>query len=435
MPFSEFQPGNAGLALPQFQFQSGIQTMEAGMSMMDRAQRLKMDQQRLENEKQQLASNLALNAKRVEEMGAQITNLNLQAEGYRVDNQIKTATSKFTIGAMDQASKLFGQGSDSPNSSSQFQNDVAPLYTMELNTPQQIANFKAQLALVNGKYSALAHVHPAAKMMFDQALAPLAAKAEGASTLLSARAMTEAKALETDLLAVTDSASLNKFISENRDRHSVALLDPKYAEVYATTAKDVRDKAATLANSKALQQGSLDNERAMLTQKSTVDYPEIGIKGVAPTPEAAQKVRDTAAIYVPTKDALDKLDGIAAEVIKDPKKKLSPETTADAQTYQQQLISAIGRMQVGGVLSDSEAQTMKRLVPDPTKLLKFDSATVASLKALRHELEVRMDAFSMANGIRRTKPAEGGANTAVTTDPGSYAAAVAEAKKRGLKSP
>ena len=67
MPFAEFQPGNAGLALPQFQFQSGLQTLEAATSMMDRAQRFRMDQQRLENEKQQLASNLALNSKRVEE--------------------------------------------------------------------------------------------------------------------------------------------------------------------------------------------------------------------------------------------------------------------------------------------------------------------------------------------------------------------------------
>ena len=58
MPFAEFQPGNAGLALPQFQFQSGLQTLEAATSMMDRAQRFRMDQQRLENEKDRKSTRL-----------------------------------------------------------------------------------------------------------------------------------------------------------------------------------------------------------------------------------------------------------------------------------------------------------------------------------------------------------------------------------------
>jgi hypothetical protein len=260
-------------------------------------------------------------------------------------------------------------------------------------------------------------------------LAPLAAKAEGASTLLNARAMTEAKSLETDLLSVKDSDSLNAFLGKNRDRHSVALLDPKYSELFSTTAKDVRDKAATLANSRALQDGTFANERRMLEMKSSVDIPRMGLKGVAPTPEAAQKVRDAAAQYEPTVDALDELQRIAEEVQKDKTGKVSPSLTKRAQIYQQQLISSIGKLQTGGVLQVPEAEVMKRLVPDPTKLLTLDGSTLAGLEALRHETEVRLNAVATSNQVSRTQSRKAGE---AVTDGASYLRAQREAKARGL---
>jgi hypothetical protein len=72
MPFAEFQPGNAGLALPQYQFQTGLQTMEAGMSMMDRAQRRKFAEQEMNMKREQHAAAMVTSDLQQKSMTAEI---------------------------------------------------------------------------------------------------------------------------------------------------------------------------------------------------------------------------------------------------------------------------------------------------------------------------------------------------------------------------
>jgi len=405
MPFAEFTPGTAGLALPQHQ----LAATEQSFSLMQRAQSMRVQQQQLEMEKQHLASTLVVNAQQVEASRANVARLQVETEGARIDNTVKAATSKFTLGVIDQASRAFGSQEPSESGApatgtSNFQQDVAALYNLPTETPKQLAEFKAKLAYVNSRYSALAEVHPAAKLMFDQALAPINAKIAGASGMMVAQSAQQARLLRTPLAQISTPEQLTSFLSRSADNHDFAMLDPEYQKLYEATAKDVRDKAQQLENSKVLQAGTLANEQKILTQKSTVDAE--GFSGVAPTPEAAQKVRDAVAVYLPTKDALDKLDGIFKEVEGNPAKRLDRETTARAQIFQQQLISAIGRMQTGGVLSDAEAAVMKNLVPDPTKILSMDSANQAKLASLRHEMDIRMDALAVSNGVKRTKGAK-----------------------------
>ena len=78
MPFSEFQNGNAGLALPTFQLQS----QDAFASLMERAQRMKISQEDFKLKQESHAANLVTSA--------------LQQDQYRADISIKQATLRET---------------------------------------------------------------------------------------------------------------------------------------------------------------------------------------------------------------------------------------------------------------------------------------------------------------------------------------------------
>jgi hypothetical protein len=89
MPFSEFQNGNAGLALPQFQSQSiaqsnqqAMQSVELGASLMDRAQRREL----LQSE----------NLRKTEEHTAQLITTGLDQDARRADIALKKITLKET---------------------------------------------------------------------------------------------------------------------------------------------------------------------------------------------------------------------------------------------------------------------------------------------------------------------------------------------------
>jgi hypothetical protein len=449
MPFSEFQPGNAGLALPQFEFQSAMQTRESTFSMMDRAQRLGMDKQKLEIEKQQLASTLAVNSANIDHMRAGIAQATASTENMTLQNNILRASSKMQISALQKAQKLFGTDTDSSfgmsslptyggspsgsgvpsylarkeQSGSEFEQDVAPLWSMPLNTPQDVADFKAKLAVVNGKYSAMAEVHPSVKQMFDAALKPLAGKMEGAVTTLTTRAQFQGQALYPDLLAVTNKEQFDSFSAKHADKIRTAMFDPKFAETFSSTAKDVRDKQAALDNavevSKASHAATQKNAMEMRKLNNTVDFPEFGISGVAATETDAKNVREAIANYGPSVDAIKGLKNLMSRAEKDVTVKASPKARGEADVLVQQLVSAIGRLQTGKALSEGEATTMKGLVPNPTDIIQFDSKTAAKLESLENELNVRLRYMARSAGLSF---AEAGKPPPVTSGAGLRAA-------------
>ena len=79
MPFSEFQNGNAGLALPTFQLQS----QDAFASLMERAQRMKISQEDFKLKQESHAANLVTSA--------------LQQDQYRADISIKRPSEKPSV--------------------------------------------------------------------------------------------------------------------------------------------------------------------------------------------------------------------------------------------------------------------------------------------------------------------------------------------------
>lgn len=68
MPFAEFQPGNAGLALSDF----SLRSQDAYASLMDRAQRRKFAQEEFDMKKQEFANNLATSSLQQDSMRAEI---------------------------------------------------------------------------------------------------------------------------------------------------------------------------------------------------------------------------------------------------------------------------------------------------------------------------------------------------------------------------
>ncbi|MBM3874985.1 MAG: hypothetical protein FJ382_14895, partial [Verrucomicrobia bacterium] len=68
MPFAEFQPGNAGLALSDF----SLRSQDAYASLMDRAQRRKLAEQEFDLRKQEFANNLATSALQQDSLRAEI---------------------------------------------------------------------------------------------------------------------------------------------------------------------------------------------------------------------------------------------------------------------------------------------------------------------------------------------------------------------------
>lgn len=74
MPFSEFQNGNAGLALPSFQLQS----QDAFASLMERAQRVKIGQEDFKLKQEAHAANLMTSALQQDQARANITMMGIQ---------------------------------------------------------------------------------------------------------------------------------------------------------------------------------------------------------------------------------------------------------------------------------------------------------------------------------------------------------------------
>jgi len=105
MPFAEFSPGNAGLALPQQSFQNGLAAMQAAgtmaehrVSLMERAQRMAQDKEKFEMEKQRFADLRVLDVMNIAKSTIELTRLNnslqlddekLQAEKAATEAQLR----------------------------------------------------------------------------------------------------------------------------------------------------------------------------------------------------------------------------------------------------------------------------------------------------------------------------------------------------------
>lgn len=245
MPFAEFQPGNAGLALPQFQAQLADQRS----SLMQRAQSMRVQQEQLELEKQHLAANLALGTERVQAQRAQLGQMRVAAEGARVNDSVRTASSQLGLSLLEQTARAFGTpepvglAGAAPFAVPDFHQAVLDTYAMPTETPRQVADFTARIGALGSDYASLAQVHPEAGAMFERALAPLHAKAGAAANLHGPQAQQQASLLRTPLSLVETLGQLRNFVQEAGDRHDFAMQDPAYQADFWKRAQEIRDRA------------------------------------------------------------------------------------------------------------------------------------------------------------------------------------------------
>lgn len=424
MPFAEFQPSTVGFQ----ENQNLLANVDFGGSLMERAQRMAVERQKLDIEKQQLASNLALQTQQVEQSRASVANLEAQTTAQNIENGLKRTSATLQQKLLGQVSAAFDSDNapatppaeslqGSPQVTGNFTADVQALQGMPLNTPSDLVNYQAYLSGINSRYGALASASPTAKALFDAVLGRVQAPFAHASALMAGRAAILSRVLSPELAAVSSKEEFDAYTAKHGDQHQIAMMNPEYAALVSKIADQNASASRERANMLARTNQSFENEQKLLKQKSTVDVG--GFSGVAPTPEAAQKVRDGYSVYKPSVDAIDALDNLLTQVKGSPSDKISPAVRAEGELFQQQLVSAIGRMQTGGVLSDAEAEQMRKLVPNPADLTRFDSATEARLKTLRHELNVRMESLALANGVSRTGAAPKAAEGPVAGQPGT----------------
>ena len=156
MPFAEFDPGNAGLALPQFQLQS----QDAAQSLMQRAQQMSVQRQQLEMQKQELASNLALNDNRLQQGLLTVQQMQNQVKQQNLNYDVATHQAAAENAQYDNAAALQNSIADARTQNtallSQLPDDLKQLQALSSDDPG--GNHSAYLqawAKIQGKYSHL----------------------------------------------------------------------------------------------------------------------------------------------------------------------------------------------------------------------------------------------------------------------------------------
>jgi len=92
MPFAEFQPGNAGLALSDF----SLRSQDAYASLMDRAQRRKFAQEEFDMKKQEFAANMATTSIQQDSLRAELAKRKIDfTEAERKANNLATLREQF----------------------------------------------------------------------------------------------------------------------------------------------------------------------------------------------------------------------------------------------------------------------------------------------------------------------------------------------------
>lgn len=405
MPFAEFQNGNAGLALADFQLKS----RDASFSLMERAQRMNIDRQRLEMDKQQLAGTLAVQNQQMAQSRAMVAQTQAATEKQDMENRLMQSTLDDQIKMSRDTIRQFtnADGGDA----SPFSSAVDRVMSMPVDSYQSILSAEnAKNALV-AEWKPRAAMNPTADRLFNIKVGMLDARINLAKNQRLIQADTAAQTLYTKMVSLSSPEQRDAFLKETGDNHITAMRNDAYRAQYDKVSERIASQDNQLRQQKEMAEVKFKQEQQMLAQKSTVEIPTSGISGVAPTPESAQEVRKAAAVYEPTRHALDDMISLAKKVEANVTSKGNVDYRADAETIHNNLVSAIGRLQTGSVLTEPEAERMKKTIPNPTDLLRMSSATMVRLNRLSDEIEAKMDSVARSNGLtrqrREAKPASG----------------------------
>ena len=242
MPFAEFQNGNAGLALGQYQ----MQAQDHALSLMERAQRMKVSEFELEKNKQLLAGELALQNTNIEQQGIRVQQMRNDVRQQQnaldlADHTLKTQAlvadneaehQKAIADARVQNSALMAQ----------LPKDIDAIKNIK---PEDRTGYLAAWSGLQAKYGHLA-ADPYYGQQYHTVMAPALAEAAVRNTNFGLMVQNSSALLTAKLTRAKTTGELS---SVDQDPYFPFVLkqDPEFAKMYGERMKQLSDTEKEIA--------------------------------------------------------------------------------------------------------------------------------------------------------------------------------------------
>jgi hypothetical protein len=388
MPFAEFQPGNAGLALPTF----ALQSAEAASSLMERAQRRKMAETDFEMRQQKHAADLATTDLTQQKMRAELSMQEMKfRETERTVREAADVRSEYNRVApnIDEALRVI-QGTTDPfeqrrlltqleTQAARFAKDpqVMEILGKQMSSTQALINAnensKLQDYISTNQY---ATNRAEAQMMFPgQALRTITrpGPVPGAPPSMffvptgKADPQMEAQAMSLlNVARVSGDVSKVEAILQDPAVQSVlrvpgSTFSAEYQKAVQTMTEFARKREADkrAADDQRMQQQKFEQENTALTVP--------GFAGKARSAIVAAKIAEESAASETSMGLIYELEDIAKEIEEDPKKIASPELAGRAEVLAK-LIQSTNRISIvgPGAVTPAEWAMLEKFAADPT---------------------------------------------------------------------
>ena len=408
MPFAEFQPGNAGLALSDF----SLRSQDAYASLMDRAQRRKLAEEEFDLRKQEFANNLATSALQQDSLRAEIGIRRAQlSETERKARDLAVLRDEYnnvsgdisrSLGEIERQRDPFQQR----RLLNQLQSQAARFY----RDPELRTVLEKQFSAIHDTVAANESVN-LSQAVADNRVAP---NEQVAREKFPGR----------QLRFVTDPASgASLFVATNepdRDMEAKALARLSIAHDEDSLAETLRDPAvgamlgvpgSKVAELYRAQRSALTKERQADDQtgvrdlaaraKADTDTRERsvpGFDGLAPTKEEAVKFRDLAS------NNLQILDGVAeiARLSAQQGAATDLKVRARIETLQAFLVGKLRLPMTGpGAFTDSEREFVRNTIGNPARILSLGDVERSKLEELTRRLNADIDTTAAGIGLKR----------------------------------
>ncbi|MFM8336614.1 MAG: hypothetical protein ACKODK_13745 [Opitutaceae bacterium] len=359
MPFAEFQPGNAGLALSDF----SLRSQDAYASLMDRAQRRKLAEQEFDLRKQEFANNLATSA--------------LQQDSLRAEIGIRRA----------QLSETERKARDLAVLRDEY-NGVSGEISRSLGEIERQRDPFQQRRLLNQIQS------QAARFYRDPELRTVLEKQFSAIH---------------DTVAANESVNLSQAvarlsIAHDEDSLAETIRDPAVGAMLGVPGSKVADlyraQRAALTKERQTddQTGVRDLAARAKVDTDTRERSVPGFDGLAPTKEEAVKFRDLAS------NNLQILDGVAeiARLSAQQGATTDLKVRARIETLQAFLVGKLRLPMTGpGAFTDSEREFVRNTIGNPARILSLGDIERSKLEELTKRLNADIDTTAAGIGLKR----------------------------------
>ena len=236
MPFAEFQNGNAGLALGQYQ----LQAQDTASSLMERAQRMKMSEFDLERNKQLLAGELALQNSNVQQQNIRVQQMQNEVKQQQNALDLADHTLKTQAIVADNETAHQQAIADARVANSQLMAQLpADLDSLKNIKPEDRTGYLAAWSGLQAKYGNLA-ADPYYGQQYHTVMAPALAEAAVRNTNFGLMVQNSSAQLTAKLTRAKSTAEMSA-VDQDPYFPYVLKQDPEFAKRYDERMKQLSD--------------------------------------------------------------------------------------------------------------------------------------------------------------------------------------------------